>query len=1746
MLTWHDHIFLYCDLLHKFLTQQPGSQSVCDGTSNTFSTGISIPADFQWMHNGSPISGATSSTYTIPSINNTDTGYYYCAISNAYGSINSDTAQLGIQFAPAITTSPTSTSACMGDTASFAVGATGTEPLVFTWQNSLGQLQNSSAGGMKTIGVQTSSNSANGYPSTFANYYWGNRYQFIILASELTSAGVSGGNITSIAFNVLNINSCPALSNYSVQMGATSSTSMTTTFDNSLTTVFSTPSYQAIAGWNNISFQTPYNWNGTSNIIVQICSNNSSWVNSGNASIALTTTAYNSSVYRNMDAANTCTYPTGSVTTKRPVVRLKSGSNALHYYGIDSVMSSDASVYKCNVSNMCGSALSTGAQLTVNTAPAVVPIIGSATICENQSYTYATSATGTAPITYQWIKDGSSVVSTSVSHSISSVAPSDDGIYYCKATNACGNDSTNQSVLTVNLLPSITTQASSLIKCEGQSAMFIVQASGSPTLSYQWYKGGVAVGGGNSSSLLISPVSSSDAGSYYCKVTNPCGNVNSTSATLTVNSNVAITSQSSSQTLCEGSSPTLSVTATGTAPITYQWYNDNGLIASATNTTYSITSVDTSDAGNYYCVATNTCTSASSNAIAINVNEAPSIVNNPQASTVCENYSTVFSVTAGGTNPMTYQWYNSSGIITGATGSSYIIPQVVSADAGNYYVKATNICGVATSQNASLTVNNNVSITSQSSSSSVCSGASPSLSVTANGTAPISYQWYKNGATISGATNNAYSLTSVDTSDDATYYAIATNSCNSDQSNQIVLTVNESPSIATQPSSAVICEGISKMLSVSVDGTSPLSYQWYKGGTIISGAVSSTYLIGSAAATDAGNYYVKATNICGVATSQNASLTVNNNVSITSQSSSSSVCSGASPSLSVTANGTAPISYQWYKNGATISGATNNAYSLTSVDTSDDATYYAIATNSCNSDQSNPIILTVNESPSIVTQPISSIACSGSSAMLSVSANGTAPLSYQWYKGGSPITGAISNAYIIGSATTTDAGSYYCKVTNTCSIVTSNTATLVVNNPALITSQSGDSTKCVGDAMMFSVANTGTAPISYQWYHNGNAITGGTSSAYSISTVALSNAGNYYCIVSNACNSTQSNVKNLSVNTAPAITQQSSDTSICSGNNLTLNVMSSGSSPMSYQWFKGSTAMGGAINNVYPMYQIATTDAATYYCVASNNCGTVQSNNMVITVNSPPSITYQSADSTRCEGESMTFKVSATGTAPLSYQWYNGQTAVTGGDTSKYNISSVVPADNGNYHAVITNGCASISSGYKYLTVHATPQVNLGNDTSFCDGGSVIIGPGYGYYAVWNNGQIASQLNITTSGTYSASVTDQYGCDGFTDTLNVNVVLPYANQEICLATVDSATGKNVVVWEKTPNMGVSSFNVYKESNISGVYSLLANRPYDSLSVVLDYTSNPSVNAERYVITVVDSCGNESPNSPAHRTMHMTVNKGQNNDWNLIWNAYEGFTPSSYKIYRADTSLSFVNIATVSGSSSYTYLYTDQTAPANATLYYYVEVVHPSGGCSATKGKTSYNSSRSNRANNGTANPSPLLPAFFGTPTSGVFPLNVHFFDQSQGNPIEWEWDFGDGNVDSVQNPVHSYTQIGVYSVSLIVRDAGSMNSVAFQNYITVLTTGIAEVDNEFVVKVFPNPYSDKTNIAYALTNQTKVVLEVYTAQGQKVAQLINAEQAAGSYKVQFRAADYGFASGVYILRMKVGDQLYTKKMVEVK
>ncbi len=175
-----------------------------------------------------------------------------------------------------------------------------------------------------TIGNGTSYNGGTGYPCAYSNWYWGNKEQYLILASELNALGMSAGSINSLALNVVALNLVPALNNYSIAIGQTNLTSLTSTFiATNLTTVFSpSSSYMPVAGWNTHSFSSPFIWDGISNIVVQTCSNNSSYVSNGNASVEYTVTTFPSVTHYYQDASGTCALTTGSVSSKRPNIKL--------------------------------------------------------------------------------------------------------------------------------------------------------------------------------------------------------------------------------------------------------------------------------------------------------------------------------------------------------------------------------------------------------------------------------------------------------------------------------------------------------------------------------------------------------------------------------------------------------------------------------------------------------------------------------------------------------------------------------------------------------------------------------------------------------------------------------------------------------------------------------------------------------------------------------------------------------------------------------------------------------------------------------------------------------------------------------------------------------------------------------------------------------------------------------------------------------------------------------------------------------------------------------------------------------------------------------------------------------------------------------------------------------------------------------------------------------------------------------
>ena len=177
-----------------------------------------------------------------------------------------------------------------------------------------------------TIGIPTGSNGGTGYPSPFANWFWGTRQQYLILGSELTAAGATKGDITEIAFNVLNVNSCPPLQGYTVWVKTTSSTPSLLAWETNMgSPVYGPTTYTTTPGWN--SFAIPeFSWNGSDNIVIEICSNNSSYLTNGNASVQWTSgLPFNGSRTYYADSPGNCGNTGSSFVTgtTRPIIRVR-------------------------------------------------------------------------------------------------------------------------------------------------------------------------------------------------------------------------------------------------------------------------------------------------------------------------------------------------------------------------------------------------------------------------------------------------------------------------------------------------------------------------------------------------------------------------------------------------------------------------------------------------------------------------------------------------------------------------------------------------------------------------------------------------------------------------------------------------------------------------------------------------------------------------------------------------------------------------------------------------------------------------------------------------------------------------------------------------------------------------------------------------------------------------------------------------------------------------------------------------------------------------------------------------------------------------------------------------------------------------------------------------------------------------------------------------------------------------------
>jgi hypothetical protein len=352
-------------------------------------------------------------------------------------------------------------------------------------------------------------------------------------------------------------------------------------------------------------------------------------------------------------------------------------------------------------------------------------------------------------------------------------------------------------------------------------------------------------------------------------------------------------------------------------------------------------------------------------------------------------------------------------------------------------------------------------INSTSGGGTVASGQTKNLSVNASGTAPLNYQWYRgtSGDVSNPVGSNSPNYITQAITQDTTYWVRVSNACGSANSTNIVVTVTActSPTVSNQPNNQQITPGSTATLSVGASGTSPFTYQWYRGASgdtsVPVGTNSSTFTTPALNSTT--QYWVRVTNNCGDANSNTATITVEacSAPTITTQPSSPNVAPGTSATLTVAATGTSPLNFQWYQ-GAVENTSTpvgTNSSTFTTPPLHATTQYWVRVSNSCGGANSIQVTVTVGQcvGVNIVSFPTAVSVALGEGATLNVTTSGNAPVTYQWYQGESPsqttpVAGGTNASLPVGPFLTPGTFRYWVRVQNQCGHANSATVVLTV------------------------------------------------------------------------------------------------------------------------------------------------------------------------------------------------------------------------------------------------------------------------------------------------------------------------------------------------------------------------------------------------------------------------------------------------------------------------------------------------------------------------------------------------------------------------------------------------------------------------------------------------------------------------------------------------------------------------------
>ncbi len=383
-------------------------------------------------------------------------------------------------------------------------------------------------------------------------------------------------------------------------------------------------------------------------------------------------------------------------------------------------------------------AVTPGAPYPGGNAPVITTQPPNLTVVANSNVTLSVSATGDAPLRYQWTFDGDVLPGkTNATLSLPNIQPQQQGAYRVLVLNAAGSVASSNALITVLIPARITQQPQSAQAHLGASVIFVVQASSSSPLGYQWRKNGTNLVGKTDSFLNLANISSADAGTYDVVVSDALSSVTSNPAQLTVLPDPIITVQPANLTvtvLAAAVNVTNSVTAFSGTPLRYQWlFNGSPLapsanIPSVTNAQLVILNVGLANTGDYSVIVSDNFSSITSLTGRLTVNTRAEITVQPLSSEAPEGGTVSFSAAWNGSGPFLHRWRRGATtpsttlgflsptngiaslivpggyIIASQTNTVLVLTNVGAALAGAYDIVVSNAVGQLSSDDGILTI----------------------------------------------------------------------------------------------------------------------------------------------------------------------------------------------------------------------------------------------------------------------------------------------------------------------------------------------------------------------------------------------------------------------------------------------------------------------------------------------------------------------------------------------------------------------------------------------------------------------------------------------------------------------------------------------------------------------------------------------------------------------------------------------------------------------------------------------------------------------------------------------------------------------------------------------------------------------------------------------------------------------------------------------------------------------------------